>query len=381
MNKSLQNDTESQQDLIRIFTDLVKIPGPSREESAVADYISSFLSDLGLSPYRDSAGLNSGGSTGNLICPLGGGGDCLLMSHMDTAESTAGIEIILENDRIRSDGRTILGADNRAGVAILLHSIRERILMGRQIRDLTLCFTVREELDMAGSRELSPPPSIRHGFIFDSSLRPGHFINRTYGSRGFQIEIHGRSAHSGIHPEQGISAITAASHGVSALPWGRIDPDCTANIGLIRGGTATNVIPESVVLSGEVRAGSSDRVEKQISEISAAFSRAASELGARCTVHSDWDFLPYHVQETSASYQMIAQAILSAGLQPLPTFSPGGSDANSLNARGIDTVNIGIGAQNPHARTEFILLEDLAAAQRICSALMTPNPEPERKET
>lgn len=369
-NILLQPDIESQKELVKLFTDLVKIAGPSKEEKAVADFIIHFLEDLGLSPTRDTAGMDSGGNTGNVICPIGHGGNMLLMSHMDTAESTAGINVLVEDDRIRSDGRSILGADNRAGIAILLHTVREYIRQGIPMRDLTLAFTVREELDMTGSMMIDPDPKINMGFIFDSSLRPGKFINRTYGSQGFEIEIKGRAAHSGIHPEQGISAITAAADAISSLSWGRLDVGSTANIGLIKGGSATNVIPEDLFLAGEVRATEKAGVEEQIQNISRAFQEAAADRGATVTFHSHWDFLPYHIQEDSKVYRMITDAIQVAGLQADPVFSPGGSDANSLNAKGIETVNIGIGAQNPHAKTEFILLQDLFAAQRICTALV-----------
>ncbi|MGC9363452.1 MAG: M20/M25/M40 family metallo-hydrolase [Fidelibacterota bacterium] len=351
--------------LIELFLELVKIDALSKQEAPVNHYIQAFLNELNLSASEDRAGVSSNGNSGNLQVRIGNGGNFVILSHMDTARSTKNIKPIVTDDRITSDGTTILGADNRAGIATILFCLEKAFTNNVPIKDFTIAFTIREELDVFGSQFLVLPEQIKHGFVFDSSLRPGKFINKTYGAKGFTTKIHGKASHAGIHPENGISAIQVAAKAIATMKLGRVDHETTANIGKFNGGTAINVIPELVELEGEVRSLKIPKVDRKIKEIKDVFIKQASAENATVEFESHWDFKPYEVPESSFTFQRITNALLAVGLKPEPIVSAGGSDANSLNEKGIITINIGIGAQNPHANNEFILVEDLINSARI----------------
>ncbi len=356
--------------LIEIFLEVAKIEGLSGNEKAIADYIKSFLEKLGLAVMEDDTAQLSGGNCGNLICNIGSGGNFALLAHMDTARSTGNLKAVVTADRICSDGSTILGADNRAGVAVILYTIENTIRNNIPHQDFTAAFTVCEETTLIGSQNLSLDKNIEMAFVFDSSKRPGHFISQSYGAQRFTINIIGKASHSGVAPEKGVSSISAAAKAIANLQFGRIDEITTANIGKISGGTATNVVPEKTVLEGEVRSLNPENVEIVVANIEREFRFAADYFGAILEFESNWDFKPYRLTPDMAIYQRIETAIAAAGLSPKPSTTPGGSDANSLNGNDLPAVNIGIGAQNPHANDEFILLEDLQKSVEIAMALI-----------
>jgi len=364
MKKMLQK-VRSPHRLTELFLELININGISRHELEVRKYIVAFLKKLGLEPIVDNAAKKVAGNTGNIVCKIKSGGDFVVLSHMDTAAPTLNIKPQIMSDRIKTDGNTILGADNRAGIASILYNLEKMILDGEKIKDFTLCFTICEESNIEGSKYLSLPENIKHGYVIDSSLRPGKFIHRTYGAKGLDIRITGRSAHSGLHPQDGISAIYTAALAISKLKLGRINQITTANIGTICGGEAINIIPETTKIIGEIRSLKTKDVEKLLDEFTLHFEKACRLTGAKLDFRSQWDFMPYYVPEDTEVFQNTCIIMEKLGLKPEPMLSAGGSDANPLNAKGIQTVNIGIGAQNPHSRDEFILLEDLKNAANI----------------
>ena len=369
---SVNEDTDQMLDrrLQDIFLELVQIDGSSGEEKEVKEYIAAFLSELGLESSEDQAHQSVNGNSGNLICKIGDGGDFVLLSHMDTARPTKELKPVIHSDRISSSGNTILGADNRAGIAAILYNI-EKIRRNRlERKDFTIAFTIREEVDLHGSQHLQLDDRIRMGFVLDSSYRPGKFIYQTYGAQGFEIRVIGKPAHSGISPEKGVSSIQAAATAIAALKLGRIDEETTANIGKIKGGNAVNVIPAETVLIGESRSLKPGKVEAYVADVKREFEKTCRNYGAQLEFKSEWHFKPYHVSQDSLTYRKIYDAISNVSLDPEPVISAGGSDANSLNAKGIPSVNIGIGAQNPHADEEFILLEDLQKTADIAYELI-----------
>ncbi len=356
--------------LIETFLAVAAIDGLSGNERGVADFIAARLAELGLSLHEDEAAKAGGGNCGNLVARAGDGGEIVLLAHMDTARSTAGMRPILQTDRITSDGTTVLGVDDRAGVAALLYAAERVMAMRGSTARFSLAFTICEETTLAGSRHLAIDPRWRHGFVFDSSQRPGRFIAGSYGCKRSLAVVHGRAAHSGIAPERGIDAVRVLAAAISALKLGRVDAETTANIGLIRGGSALNVVPERAEAESEIRATTAARVEQLDAEFRSAFERAASLAGATVDYQSHWEFEPYRHDPDSTIYQRTAAMLQAAGLTPEPYVTPGGSDANALNARGLAAMNLGIGSQNPHGNDEFILLEDLAAAASMAERLL-----------
>jgi tripeptide aminopeptidase len=351
--------------IIEIFKEVTVIPALSGKERPMADYIHNFVSRLGLNSYEDNTFTRWDGDAGNILCPVAGGGDFIMTAHMDTPRPTTETKVIVDDEKITSDGTTALGVDNRAGVTILLYTLEKIVKENILTRGFTVAFTTCEETTLDGSMNIPLRKEIDMAFVFDSSMRPGNFVCESCGAIAFKATFIGKASHSGIAPEKGINAIVAAAKAISNIPIGRVDGTTTVNVGMIHGGEAVNVVPAQATIDGEIRSMDLQLVEDLAKKIQNTFEIAASEVGAGLEFTARWDFTPYHIKNDDRVFQEISRAIEKAGLTPNPYVSWGGSDANSFNRRGIKAVNIGIGAQNPHANNEFIYLEDLQKSADI----------------
>jgi tripeptide aminopeptidase len=356
--------------LIELFLEVVKIDALSGNEKPVADFIKTFLNKFNYNIELDESDKYSKSNTGNLICKIGSGGDFVFTSHMDTARSTKNVKPIITDDKITSSGDTVLGVDNRVGVAVLLFTLERIAQENIPVKDFTIAFTTCEETTLYGSKYLGLNGNIKKGFVFDSGYRPGDFIYSACGAIGFVLKVIGKASHSGISPEKGINSLQVASKAICKLPLGRIDEETTMNIGIIKSGSAVNVIPEFTEMDGEVRSFNLKKAENYFDSLLNTFHNEAKELNAKIEYDHFWDFKPYSVDEKEDVYKEIVNAITKVGLSPRPRISLGGSDANSLNAKGIKSVNIGIGAQNPHSNDEFIFIEDLIKTAEIALELI-----------
>ncbi len=354
--------------LIDLFLQLVRLDGLSGAEHPVADYVVKALLALGYAPRIQP--LPDHSQAGNVLCDVRGGGELLLLAHMDTARPTHAVRPVVRDDRICSDGTTTLGADNRAGMAVLLHVLERIAQQQLSTKPFTVAFTVCEESTLAGSFNLELPRAARMGFVFDSSLRPGHFVRASYGAMRFRVAVRGKAAHAGLAPDAGVNAIVVASKAIANLPFGQLPAETTANVGTISGRIAINVVADRVVLEGEVRSRTEQVVESQIAELRDRFLATCAAHGAVASFEANWDFHPYDIDRESPVYRTVLRAMRAAGLEPIAHESAGGSDANCLNRRGLPTVNLAIGAQNPHADSEFILLEDLQTSSDLALHLM-----------
>lgn len=356
--------------LIEIFLQIISINALSGNEKPLAEFIQSFLSKLGYKVEFDDSYKFTNSNTGNLICKIGSGGDFVMTAHMDTARPTENVKPVIKEDRITSSGDTVLGVDNREGVAILLYTL-ERVAKEKiPVKDFTVAFTTCEETTLFGSKYLGLNGNIKKGFVFDSGYRPGSFIYSACGAIGFNLKIIGKASHSGIAPEQGINSLSAAARAISKLPLGRIDEETTMNIGTLKSGSAVNVIPELTEMIGEVRSFNPEKAENYFNHLVRTFEDEAKQINAQIEYDYFWDFKPYTIKENSDVYKEIVKAITKVGLIPTPKISLGGSDANSLNANGIESVNIGIGAQNPHSNDEYVFIEDLIKSAEIAFELV-----------
>ncbi|MBS4033053.1 MAG: M20/M25/M40 family metallo-hydrolase [Ignavibacterium sp.] len=359
--------------LIDLFLQTARINALSGNEKPLADFIKSFLKQYNYSVTEDDSWHYSKSNTGNLICKIGDGGNFLLSSHMDTARPTEGVKPLIDDEKITSSGDTVLGVDNRVGVTVLLYLLEKIAKEKIPVKDFTLVFTTCEETTLFGSKYLGINGQINKGFVFDSGFRPGNFIHSACGALGFKIRIIGKASHSGIAPEKGINALLVAAKSISKLPLGRIDEETTMNIGLIKGGSAVNVIPEFAELEGEVRSFDLKKAENYFNKLVDTFKEESDSAGAKFELMYDWDFLPFTVTENSDVYKETFKALTKVGLTPTPKISLGGSDANSLNGKGIQSVNLGIGAQNPHSNDEFIFIKDLVKTAEIAFELVKKN--------
>lgn len=356
--------------LVDLFLETAKIDALSGKEKSLADYIKSFLQKYNYTITEDNSNQFSNSNTGNLICRIGKGGDFIMTAHMDTARPTLNIRPKILKDKIVSSGDTVLGVDNRVGVSVLLYMLEKIALDKIPVKDFTVAFTTCEETTLFGSKHLGLNGRIKYGFVFDSGYRPGNFIYSACGALGFKIKVIGKASHSGIAPEKGINSLQIASKAISKLPLGRIDDETTMNIGILKSGSAVNVIPEIAELDGEIRSFDVDKVEKYYNKTLDIFNKEAEQLGAKLQADSFWDFKPFTVKQSSFVFNETVRVLKKVGLNPTPKISLGGSDANSLNEKGIESINLGIGAQNPHSNDEFIFIEDLVKSAEIALELV-----------
>lgn len=358
-------------ELTDLFLEMIKIDATSGKELPVAEFIMDYVRKLGFEPQMDGAAERSGGNSGNVIVPIHGGGDFFLMAHMDTPSSTKGVKPQLLEDRITSDGTTILGVDDRGGISSILYALKRAVDNGKRIHPCTLLFTVCEETTLAGSIYFKPSSGMKYGFAFDSHMSPGKFVNETCGAIAFKINVLGKASHAGIAPEKGVNAIQIATKAMGTFPFGRIDDKTTASISIINGGTATNVIPDKIVVEGEIRTELQEQGEEIMGKVIQDFETAAAHYGGKIEYSYIWDFTPYRITPDMLPYRRITEAGKKLGLEMEGFKSMGGSDANSMNDKGIQTINLGVGAQNPHGTNEFILYKDLNTTCEIAYTLLT----------
>lgn len=356
--------------LIELFLQLARIDGRSGKEGEVAQFAYSFLKNLALEPQKDGANTVSGANTSNVVCPVGGGGEVALLAHMDTASFTSTTKQVVTADRIASDGKGQLGASGRAGMAAILYAVERAAVFNLPFKPFTIAFTTQGETTMAGGRNLRLPAGIRYAFVFDSSLDPGCYVSSSPGVAGFAAHVTGKPARSGPDTDPGISAIRIAAKAIAALDTDRYDEETTSNIGMISGGEATNVVPVYTLVRGEVRALDKAKGVPVLDGIKAEFEKAAAAAGGKAMFNWAWDFQPYLHDRDSALCRMAESALRGAGLQPVPVTSQGGSDANTLNAKGVAAVNFGIGAKHPRTNDEYILLDHLVKASEIAWQLI-----------
>jgi tripeptide aminopeptidase len=294
----------------------------------------------------------------------------MLTAHLDTVESTAGLRPLVDATSIRSDGTTILGADNRLGLAVLVHVLMTTARERLPHRNFFAVFTVGEETGLFGAGTVQVPPATTSGaYVFDCSKRPGVYITEAVGLHTFSAHFAGKSAHAGVAPEEGVSAIRMACAAVAQLRLGRIDPDTTANVGRIRGGEALNAIPAHAEIEGEVRSFSTDRIAGELRTIEQTLRTSVGTTGGM-EFRSQEDFRPYTLRADAPLVVNLEMAMRTAGLTPHAIRYTGGSDANKYNAKGFPAVNLGIGAQKPHSHEEFVLIEDLVKTRDLALALV-----------
>ncbi|HOX23472.1 MAG TPA: M20/M25/M40 family metallo-hydrolase, partial [Elusimicrobiales bacterium] len=328
------------------------------------------LRALGCRVCYDSAGKKLGCQTGNLIAYFPGNKaktPFLLSAHMDTVTPCEGVKPIVESKRVRSDGKTILGADCKGALAGMLQVLLELKEKNLPHPPVELALTVCEEQGMAGSRNMDYSKlSARHGLVLDSEFSD-RLTLRAPAAAEIRATIHGKAAHAGMMPEAGISAIKTAALGLVKMKTGRLDFETTANIGYINGGGATNIVTPSVELKGEARSHSNAKLKKQAEhmkrclEQGAAASRIKFEgktYKAKADVQIIHKYPSLVIPPAASSARLAFEAAKRARLPLSAATGGGGSDANFYFAHGIVTPNLGCGMQNPHTTAEYLELKD-----------------------
>jgi len=357
--------------LAEIFKKLVMIDSVSRQEAGISEVICRMLTPLNPDIHVDDAGLKTGSDTGNLIVRIAGDTDgppLMLNAHMDTVEPGRGVVPELSEGVFISKGDTILGADDKSGIAIILEAlqvIRENRLPHGPI---DLVFTICEEIGLLGAKNLDYNLiQAPFGYALDTSGTEA-FINRAPAANHFEIQVYGRDAHAGADPEQGINAIVLASQAIANLPLGRIDDETTCNIGVFEASGTTNIVPRHVRIKGEVRSHDEAKLARVTESITSAFDAAVTEYHRQHDCH---DALPYldisvhkdfsatHIPEDHPVVTLARQAGHALGRQIAIKRSGGGSDANVFFENGIITGVIGTGMTDVHSTRESIRLDDM----------------------
>lgn len=355
--------------IIDLFSKMTTVSAVSLKEKPVAVAIKEFAQNTAFECHEDEAGQEQG----NLIFVPKNFDNSLpsvaFFAHMDTARNTGNTRVVRTEDRITSDGTSQLGADNRLGVSLLMYAMRHAVQPSKC--NLLYVFTVAEEIGMVGANALDLSPwNVSTGYVFDSSLRPGKYIAECGGMYLFQICCRGKAAHSAVNPDDGISAIMMAGEIITHMRSLVLPEDTTMNIGTISGGEGSNIIPEETILDGEVRGFSPEAITTVLSKIEHICADVSADFSSPVECSAEVDFQPYMVSEDSVVRQNLEESIRLAGLVPNGVRYKGGSDANALHAKGIPAINIGIGAQKPHANEEFVLIEDIQSAGNIIISLL-----------
>jgi len=363
--------------LIESFMELVRMDSISREERNLADFLIEKLENLGLEVIVDQAGEKVGANSGNLIAKLNGNikvaTPIMFAAHMDTVVPGKNINPLREGEKIISTGETILGADDKAGIAAILealHLIRENnILYG----DIEILFTICEEIGLCGAKNLDISQlKAQIGFILDAGGQVGQIIISAPSQNSLDFTIRGKSAHAGANPEEGINAIQVAGVALSRMKLGRIDEETTANIGIISGGKATNIIPDEVILKGEVRSRNEGKLEKYTKELKKITEDTAQEFKARAEVKINREYYCYNLSPDDLVVKIARKAAKDIGLQSLLRPSGGGSDANVFNKKGLPSVDLAMGMEKVHTMEEYILIKELKnATEYILSIIKT----------
>ena len=360
--------TPSKERLAELFLMLARLPSPSRAERRVADAVTAALEGVGLVVREDDTGTLIGGDCGNLWCVVGGDLDephLALGAHLDTVMPPESIEPALDGEGVFRNAKDgILGADDKAAIAALIHAAELFVQGGEPFPAFELFFTVCEEQGLVGAKHLgeavlrSPMAA-----VLDSSGPVGGIILRAPSQRIIRAGFKGRAAHAGVEPELGRSAIQAAAKAIAGMRLGRLDEETTANVGVINGGVATNIVPECCLIEGECRG----HDEKRLADVAAgmvdAIEQAAAEVGVDVEVELVHEFQSFALTERSPVVRLSKAAVSALGLSPRLVTAGGGSDANVLNARGVPTVNLDAGMMRVHSAEEYLALEELV---RLC---------------
>ena len=358
------------------FAALCAIPSPFGRERAVADHVAGELRALRLAVAEDGAAALTGAEAGNLLARLPGRDperSVLLCAHLDTVPHEGVVEPVLVDDGWESAGETILGADNKAAVAVLLALARRAVVDGLPV-GVELLFTVSEENALAGAKAFDVS-SLRSqfGYVFDHASPIGEVVvaSPTY----YRLEAHfrGRPAHAGIRPQDGRSAILAAAHAVTSMRLGRVDGQTTANVGSIHGGTAgTNIVPAHCSLLAEARSLDDASVEALVAEMVDRCYDAGNEPECECDVDVTMERLFSGYRHRPGAPQVVAAqtALRACGYTPREIVTGGGSDANALEATGFPCTNLANGTQHNHEPTERVAVAALEGMLDVTFALL-----------
>lgn len=350
--------------LLDLFLELCALPSPPGQERAVADRVIGELDAVGLHWEEDGCGVEIGSTMGNIVCRLAGarpaGVPVFFCAHLDTVPLEGALEPVVVGGVVRNAGGTILGADNKAAVAVMLEAARRIVEQEVPHAGVELLFTPMEETGLFGALAFDVARlEARVGYVYDQAAPIGEIILGAPFSRGVLLRFLGRAAHAGMHPTDGRSAVLAANRTISALPHGQIDDRSTLNVGTIHGGVAGNIVPESCVVDVDVRSHDETRLDALLDEIRAAAEDGAGSEGCEVEVTVTPGYPGYRHGTDDVGVRLARQGLERVGVAVTTALSGGASDANALNAAGVACVNLANGMVDIHTSSERIAVDDL----------------------
>lgn len=363
---STQNDR-----LLASFLDLVRIDSPSREERDVALAIARELQELNFTVRFDESASRTGANTGNLIAELPGAAGArtlVLSAHMDCVEPCRGVVPVIADGIISSEGETVLGADDKAGIAAILEACRRLIESGADRPHLRIVLTVCEEIGLSGAKALAPGDVAGDAcLVLDADGEPGGIVIAAPTHITFVAEFHGTAAHAGVAPEAGVSALAMAAKAVSVMQLGRLDDLTTANIGTIAGGTATNVIPASATVTGECRSLDAERVEEVRAAMDTVMRQAAQAAGGTVDIAWTREYSGFSFEPDAPLVLEAIESCADAGLSAELKKTGGGSDGNIFAGHGVPTLVLSCGMRSVHGTGECI---SVLALEALCDLVL-----------
>ncbi|MCS7223066.1 MAG: M20/M25/M40 family metallo-hydrolase [Armatimonadetes bacterium] len=360
----------NQQRAKELFLRLARIDSGKENEALICSLVERLLRDLGAEwVLNDEVSKKIGGTGGNIFAFFKGTAPApplLLSAHLDTVLSTENIQIVERDEIIATDGTTILGADDKAGVALILEvlqTIKEKSL---PCPPLEVLFTIREEKGLLGAKvfDLSQIKA-RYGLVVDGGGTPGELIIASPTHRGFEVTFYGKSAHAGAEPERGINAIAMAAFAIAQVPWGRLDEETTANVGIISGGAAMNIVPDRCTVIGEVRSHQEEKVQQVLNRLRDACTASVAQFGGKMDWKEQVLFHGYRLTEEEPIVATAVAAVQELGLKPRLTKMGGGTDANVFAKGGIRCLVLPTGGRDHHSTKEHLILPEFYLNGRI----------------
>lgn len=374
--------TINRERLAETFTELCEISSPSREEQGVAVYLKKAFSDLDADfIYEDNSASSTGADCGNLVVRINGDSPAdpiFFACHMDTVQPGHGVQVERTGDIFTSKGDTVLGGDDKSGIAPLIELttlLKEHAISHRTIE---LIFTTCEEIGLLGAKSIDYSPlQSKFGYALDSNGIDKVIVGAPAANR-LSINVHGTASHAGMNPEGGISAFLVAAEALTKLKLGRIDEESTSNIGIMKGGIATNIIPDHLMLRGEVRSHSMEKLAAFTEDIESTFKKTAADWLVEdpskqptVEVKVNADYPAMRLSEDDTVIKTVQAAGLKLGREISLVIAGGGSDANIYNGYGLSTAIIATGMDKVHTTSECLDLNDMISLTQLLLAIIT----------
>jgi tripeptide aminopeptidase len=365
----------TQENILKRFFRYVSTSSESGDEKEFYELLISELNKMGAEVYVDNAGTDNQSNANNIYATFNGSlskKPLVFSCHMDTVTPGKGIEPIIDGDMVKSKGDTILASDDKSGIAALLEAMSEIIENKLDYGKVQFIFTISEETGLKGSKALDYTKIVGNEcFVLDSSGSVGKIVTNAPAQNKITAHITGKTAHAGLAPEKGVSAIMIGAEAISKMKLLRIDEETTANIGIFESVGATNIVSGKAKLVGEVRSLKKEKIDKQTSHMQNCLEEAAEKFGGKVDIKVDWMYESFNIDENEPIVAFVKEHCLSLGIEPFTTSTGGGSDANIYNANGIKSLNLGCGVNNAHSTEENIKIDDLVNLTKLVYSMIT----------